>query len=215
MKLDRLIRILLPREDKFFALFQQDAENLLRAAKLLEELMKTSTQDERRQKIQEIKDAEHAGDDITHKIFSELSSTFVTPIDREDIHFLASALDDIVDHIDGAASRALLYNLEHFPEEMSQLADVIYKSAVELNYAIPLMRDMKNHQAILDVCVKINSYENEADKVFHQAIARIFANCADPIEIIKLKDILVALETATDKCEDAANLLESLVLKHA
>lgn len=215
MKLDRLIRLLLPRKETFYILFQQDAVNLLAAAKLLKELVQAVNPDERRQKIKEIKEAELQGDEITHQIFLELSSTFVTPMDREDIHVLASAIDDILDHIEGVSTRVLLYKVEKFSLEMAELVDIIYKSSEELNRAIPLLQDMRDLDAIRDVCVKINSYENEADRVFHEAIARIFTDVSDPIEVIKTKEILAGLETATDKLEDAANILETLVSKHA
>lgn len=216
MKLDSLLQALVPKDDKFFDYFEKDVGNLLAAAKVFKELMtNTMSKEERVQKIKKIEELEHRGDELTHQIFSDLGSTFITPFDREDIHSLASKLDDILDYIQGAATRIILYRVETITPEQEQLATMIHESVVELSKAIPNLRDLKNVASIRESLVKINSIENAADDLFERAIANLFDTCKDPILLIKSKELLVSLETATDQCEDAANVLESIIVKNA
>lgn len=216
MKLDSLLHALLPKDDKFFNYFEKDVENLLEAAKVFRNLMSNSmSKEERAQKIKRIEELEHHGDEVTHKIFSDLGSTFITPFDREDIHALASKLDDILDFIQGAATRLVLYRVEVISPEQERLAGMILDMVYELYKAIPLLRDLSDVTKIRESLVKINSIENEADDLFERAIAGLFETCKDPILLIKTKEVLVSLETATDQCEDAANVIESIIVKTA
>lgn len=215
MKLDQMIRKILPRDDKFFSFLEESTQNLLVAADLMKKLTGARNVKLQKQIVNEIKDLEHRGDSVTHKIFSELNSTFVTPLDREDIHVLASALDDILDHIDGSAQRVVLYNIKKCPPEVIRLSDVLYLSVEELRRGIGLMRDLRQIERLNEVIHKVNQYENDADSIFDQAVADLFKKERNPIQIIKLKEIYVGLETATDKCEDAANVLEGILIKHA
>ncbi len=216
MKLDSLLHALLPKDDKFFNYFEKDVDNLLTAAKVFRDLMSNSmSKEERAQKIKRIEELEHHGDEVTHKIFSELGSTFITPFDREDIHALASKLDDILDFIQGAATRLVLYRVELISPEQERLAGMILDMVYELHTAIPLLRDLSDVVKIRESLVKINSIENEADDLFERAIAGLFETCKDPILLIKTKEVLVSLETATDQCEDAANVIESIMVKTA
>jgi predicted phosphate transport protein (TIGR00153 family) len=216
MKLDSFIHSLLPKDDTFLTYFEKDAENLLSAARVFRDLMTNAiSKEERVQKIRKIEELEHQGDEITHQIFKDLGTTFITPFDREDIHQLASKLDDILDYIQGAANRIVLYRVETITPEMERLAVLIYDATFELHRAIPKLRDLKNVEAIRESLVKINSIENDADDLFERAIASLFDTCTDPILLIKTKEILVSLETATDQCEDAANVLESIIVKNA
>lgn len=216
MKLDSLLHALLPKDDKFFNYFEKDVENLLDAAKVFRNLMSNSmSKEERAQKIKRIEELEHHGDEVTHKIYSDLGSTFITPFDREDIHSLASKLDDILDFIQGAATRLLLYRVEVISPEQERLAGMILDMVYELYKAIPLLRDLSDVTQIRESLVKINSIENEADDLFERAIAGLFETCKDPILLIKTKEVLVSLETATDQCEDAANVIESIIVKTA
>jgi predicted phosphate transport protein (TIGR00153 family) len=216
MKLDSILHALLPKDDKFLGYFEDDAENLLAAAKVFRDLMSnTMSKEERAQKIRKIEELEHHGDEMTHQIFSELGSTFITPFDREDIHQLASTLDDILDYIQGAATRIVLYRVDTITTEQEKLAGMIHDQVVELHRAIPHLRDLKNIEAIRESLVKINSLENEADDLFERAIANLFDTCKDPIQLIKSKELFVSLETATDQCEDAANVIESIIVKNA
>lgn len=216
MKLDGFLHALLPKDDKFFNYFEKDVDNLLNAARVFRDLMSNSmSKEERAQKIKRIEELEHQGDEVTHKIFSELGSTFLTPFDREDIHALASKLDDILDFIQGAATRLVLYRVEVISPEQERLAGMIFDSVYELHKAIPLLRDLSDLAKIRESLVRINSIENEADDLFERAIAGLFETCKDPILLIKTKEVLVSLETATDQCEDAANVIESIMVKTA
>lgn len=215
MKLDFLIRKLLPHDDKFYRMFEDASRNMVKAAEALKDLSFAKSLEEREAVVGRIRDFEHEGDAVTHKIFSELNSTFVTPLDREDIHLLASAIDDIVDHIDGSATRFTLYKIKGCPQNMVHLIDVLYLSIAELSKAISLIRDMHQFEELQKLFKKVNEYENQADSIFEEAIADLFENEKDPINLIKLKEVYVGLETATDKCEDAANVLEGLLIKHA
>ncbi len=214
MKLDRLIQILLPHDEKFYQFFEQSAENLVKATDLLPGLI-ASGASERAALVEQIHEVEHQGDSVTHQIFAELSATFVTPFDREDIHTLASALDDVLDNIDGTASRFLLYKIEGCPPAVSTLVEILRKSVRELHTGVSLLRDFRKSSELVKVLERVNEYENQADDVFEKGIAELFEKKDDPIFIIKMKEIYVGLETATDKCEDAANVMESLLIKHA
>lgn len=209
------LQFLLPKDKKFFPLFNQGTENLLKASKVLVELVNTTSAEKRKELTKEIEHLEHTGDNITHMIFNELSRNFITPFDREDMHALASAIDDILDFIHGSAKRLDLYKITDNPDSITMLADCILKGSLELNTAVKNLENMKNVNIIKEACVKINSLENHADDVFNMGIARLFDEEKDPIQIIKLKEILSALETATDKCEDAANTVQTILVKYA
>jgi hypothetical protein len=215
MKFDRLIQNLLPHDENFYKLFEQASNNIVQAVAVLKELAITQEASGRDKLIMQIKELEHHGDSITHQIFSELNATFVTPFDREDIHELASALDDILDHMDGTASRASLYKLTEFPESVIRLIDVLQLSIGELDRGVGMLRDINKKNELQRVFQKVNDYENVADDVFDNAVAELFDKEKDAIRIIKIKEILVGLETATDKCEDAANVLEGIYIKNA
>jgi len=214
MRFSNVLRVLLPRHDNFFLLFERDAANLMEAGAVLQEAVQLNSNHERAERIARIETLEHQGDEITHDIFRELGASFISPFDREDIHILATALDDVLDYIQGTAKRMTLYEIEQFPQEGIALAKTLKEAINELVSAIPLLRDMANKERVLNACVRINSLENQADDIFEHAIADLFKRSADPLEIIKIKEILVGLETATDKCEDAANALESIILKN-
>jgi predicted phosphate transport protein (TIGR00153 family) len=216
MKLDAILHALLPKDDRFFTLFEKDSDNLLAAARIFKEMMVPGISPvERAQKIKKIEELEHKGDEITHQIFQELGSSFITPFDREDVHELTSKMDDILDFLQGASTRIVLYRVTTITPEAQQLAVLVHDSIVELHKVIPHLRDLRDVKMINESLVKINSIENEADDLFERAIAALFDNCKDPIELIKSKELLVSLETATDQCEDAANVIESIIVKNA
>lgn len=215
MRLDQFIQKLLPQEEKFYAMLEESAQNIVRASDLVKLLSLSTNRSERETIVGQIKELEHRGDEITHRIFSELNGTFVTPFDREDIHRLASSLDDIIDHIDGSAGRFTLYKVKKSPEKLVRLADVLHMSVVELTRGIGMLRKLHKDNDLQEVFKSVHQYENEADALFDQAIAELFDKEKNPIQIIKLKEIYVGLETATDKCEDVANVLEGILIKHA
>jgi hypothetical protein len=209
------LQFLLPQDKKFFPLFEKASANLQTISKVLVDMVSTAAPDKRRELIKEIERLEHVGDNITHEIFSELSANFITPFDREDIHELVSSLDDIVDYIHGSAKRIEHYKMDVLPTEVVKLAELVLSGAEELHKAIIELRHLKHANKIKEACVKINSIENHADDIFDMAIARLFEEEKDAIKVIKMKEVLSALETATDKCEDASNVLEQIIVKNA
>ncbi|MEE1884256.1 DUF47 domain-containing protein [Pedobacter flavus] len=204
-----------PKDKAFQPLFEQASSNVLLIAEKLLETVSTKDLDQRRELIKEIERLEHVGDDITHTIFIELSKNFITPFDREDIHSLVSALDDIADYVHATASNIELYNVVVISETMIKLAEILVEMCRDLDKAVRELRSFKNIRVIADACVRINSGENQADYVTNIAIARLFEFEKDAIELIRQKEILQTLEIATDKCEDAANVLESILVKNA
>jgi hypothetical protein len=214
MRLDRIIQSLVPHDEKFYVLFDNLARTAVEAADVLRTLPSTA-KSERQAIVDAINDLEHKADSITHEIFTELNKTFVTPFDREDIYTLASRLDDIIDYIDGSANRFHLYKIKKNSADIQRLTEIIYQSAIEIQRGIGLMRDHRHVEDLKRVLQKINQYENDADDIFNQSIAELFDSEDNAIELIKNKEVLVSLETATDKCEDVANVLEGIMIKNA
>ncbi|MFN3476161.1 MAG: DUF47 domain-containing protein [Candidatus Methylomirabilales bacterium] len=201
---------LIPREEKFFEYFQEAARNALEAAKALKEMFDHYKDPQGSWKM--IVDFEHEGDKITHQIMRKLNQTFITPIDREDIHALTSALDDVMDAIEAAASRMVLYKIGEVTPEAKKLAHIIVTSAEQVVKAVshmPKLEDIQEH------CIEINRLENQADEVYREAIVALFEGERSPLEVIKWKEIYEILETTTDRCEDVANIVEAVALKHA
>jgi len=203
---------LIPRETKFFDMFNEIAGNLVEGAQVLSDLLHNYDYEKLAAPVQKIKEIEHRGDDMTHRVLIKLNQTFITPFDREDIHLLASSLDDVLDFINGASDRLLTYKITQPSPSAKVLAGIILKQAEELKKAVNLLN--KNHH-LLEHCVEVNRLENEADQVSREAIGRLFDGGYDPITLIKLKELLEILEDASDRAEDAANVLESVVLKNA
>ena len=200
---------LIPRDNSFFAMFSAMSDNLIAGARTLVDLF-ANYQDVEKQ-IEQIHRIEREGDELTHAILTKLNQTFITPFDREDIHELASKLDDVLDFINAAGARIVMYRITTPPPAAGELAAIILKQCQELQQAVSLMQKNGN---ILAHCVEINRLENEADQVSQQAIARLFEREKDPINLIKIKELLECLERATDKAEDVANVLETVVLKN-
>ncbi len=206
---------MLPHDDSFYKFFESASQNLVNASLLLKEIVLAKEGSARDKLVVQIKELEHHGDSLTHQIFSELNSTFVTPFDREDIHQLTSALDDVMDHMDGAASRISLYKIKKCPKSVLTLVDILQLSIAELHRGVEMLPDLDKKNELQRVFQKVNEYENSADTVFERGVAELFDKERNAIQVIKLKEILVGLETATDKCEDAANVLEGIYIKHA
>jgi len=215
MNLNAIIRKLLPRDDKFFRMLEESATNLVEAGALMVRIAHTRKVAERDQLVQRIQDHEHRGDAITHRIFSELNSTFVTPLDREEIHALTSSLDDVMDHMHGSATRLIIYDIRELPEPAERLTEVLVNSMEQLLQGVKYLRDLHHPEPLKVVLQKVNEYENEADAIFEEALTILFKKEKNPIQLIKIKEVYVALELATDKCEDAANVMESILIKHA
>jgi predicted phosphate transport protein (TIGR00153 family) len=204
----------MPREKKFFDLFEQSAHNMVQAAQELKAMVHTwENVPERAAAITEL---EHEGDTITHQIMAQLHRSFITPFDREDIALMAHALDDVIDFIDAAADSMLIYRIGKPSERTLELADIITQAAVEVEKAMPrLRRSGAELRAVLENCVEINRLENMADKVYRSALAELFDNSTDMAGIIKWREIYEQMESATDRCEDVADVLEGVALKHA
>jgi predicted phosphate transport protein (TIGR00153 family) len=200
---------LIPREETFYADFKQMADELRTGARLLEEMF--APDPPLADKAHEIKEVEHKCDFLTHEIIQRLNKTFVTPIDREDIHSLARSLDDVMDAIDNAAALIPLYRIDRVRPGARELTKIISQSADEVRGAVEALEKRKGVQ---DRAVEINRLENEADRVHQRAVGQLFDEERDPIEVMKWKEILDLLEDATDRCEDVANLLENVVVKH-
>ena len=203
---------LIPKDETFFKLFKEMTENIIEGAKLLKEMLDNFEHPAESQR--RIKEVERKGDTITHTIIQKLNKTFITPLDREDIYELASKLDDIIDLIDVCSQKIIVYNVDSIPAQAKSLGFIILQSCIVVDKAVAMLGKKANEQ-IFALCVEVNSLENEADRVYREAISMLFDEEKDPIRLIKWKEIYEALETSTDKCEDAANILESVVVKNA
>jgi predicted phosphate transport protein (TIGR00153 family) len=201
---------LLPRETKFFELFADLSTSLTRGAKLLRSILEDPR--DLKQRVGEMQAIEHEGDRATHAIIMKLNQTFITPFDREDIHRLASSLDDVLDFVNAAAVRLVMYKITQPPSASAELAGIIVLQAEELARGVSLLE--KNGK-VLSHCDEVNRLEDEADHLSRAAIADLFEREKDPIQLIKMKELYEVLEFATDKAEDAANVLEAIVLKSA
>ncbi len=210
-----IVKLFMPKDRVFYSLFEDVAANLVEMGKVLVELVNTKDMTVRKDKVHLIERLEHKNDDYTHRIFVELGQNFITPFDREDIHYLASTLDDVADYIHGSAKRIDIYKVNEINDSVRKLADLINQGVQELARAIPEMRTMSNMRVITDACVKINSLENHADDIYDRAIADLFELESNAVELIKMREIYQALEIATDKCEDSANVIETIIIKYA
>ena len=201
---------LIPRDEKFYDIFREQAEYIHEAALKLVALFEDFRDVEKH--VTEIKFVEHKGDQLVHQLMMKLNQTFITPIDREDIHALGTALDDVLDLVDGAAGRMLTYKIKEITPGARQLAKVILHGSEIIVQAVSLLG--KNDK-ILEYCEQLSHLEEEADRIKGECVARLFENATNPIDIIKWKEIYEVLESTTDKCEDVSDVLEAVVLKAA
>jgi predicted phosphate transport protein (TIGR00153 family) len=201
---------LIPTETRFFDLFIEDAANVLAAARLFEAMVRTYDAPEDR--AREIRDAEHHGDEISHDIGRRLEATFVTPFDREDIYALISALDDVLDYVEECSDTFVLYQIEAPTAVAVQQAAIIVKQCEQLHEALGHLRGFKGLEPYW---IEVHRLENEGDRIVRSAIADLFAGGMDVLEVIKWKDVYALLESTIDKCEDVANIIERITIKHA
>ena len=199
---------LIPRESKFFRMFADVSQNLTQGTRLLHDILKNPANMEPR--LDQLQAIEHRGDEMTHGIITALNQTFITPFDREDIHRLTSSLDDVLDFVNAAGVRLRLYKIKTPPSIAAELAAMIVEQSEELAQGVSLL---EKNKLVLEHCVEVHRLENEADRLSRNAIADLFDNEKDPIHLIKIKELYEVLETATDKAEDAANVLETVALK--
>ena len=202
---------LIPREVRFFDLFEQQSQHIIKGAQLLRELVHNFN--DARAKSHAIKEVEHQGDQVTHDIVRKLNTTFITPIDREDIHDLATRLDDVLDFIEAAAERLVVYRIKEPTSASRAMAEVIVQQTHAMERAIKCLRTMD--PAFHEHAVEVNRLENSADNLLRDSLAALFEEQADPIEVIKWKEIYETMETVTDRCEDVVNVIEGIILKMA
>src|SRR3990172_8818374 len=204
---------LIPKKEKFFEMLQKASQNLSVTAAEFKKLLENYS--ELDQSVKKLKDLEHEGDIITHEIMDKLNRTFVTPIDREDIHALTSGIDDVLDLIDETAGLMKLYYIQKPTPALFKQTEILIKAIEELGKAIKSLEDLKNSRRLLDYCIEVNRLENEGDELLGATLAELFKQNIEPLEVIKLKEIYEHLEQALDKCEDIAVIIEGVVVKNA
>jgi predicted phosphate transport protein (TIGR00153 family) len=205
------VRWFLPKSDEFLTLFQQASDNIVAGTALFHAI--TLDPSNLKEKVERLKELEHVGDRLTHETMDLLNKRFITPFDREDIHALVSRMDDIIDVADAAAQRILLFRIDTIPVQLQRLAEILHASSKELQKAVMALHNTKRHDDAIKSCVEVNRLENDADVVHREALGELFANSVDAITIIKLKDLYGMLESATDRCEDVANVIQSIIIK--
>src|ERR1700730_13304778 len=215
MALNSIMKIFMPKDRAFYSLFEEVAENVAKMGSMLKQVVSEPDFDKRAALISRIEDLEHVNDDLTHRIFTELGRNFITPFDREDIHYLASALDDICDYIFASAKKINFYKVNPNDTGIQKMADLILQASEQIQNAVKELRNMRDMRKITDALVKVNSIENQADDIFDLSIERLFEQEPDAKEVIKKREIYQAMEIATDKCEDATNVIESIIIKYA
>ncbi|HPH67384.1 MAG TPA: DUF47 family protein [Kofleriaceae bacterium] len=203
----------LPKETSFFDFFEQHAALTVEGTKEFLSLVTTGANIEA--KCRRVSDIEHETDVITHRCVEALHKTFITPIDRDSIHRLITKMDDIMDYVEAASERIVMYELTAMTNDVRDLADVLHRSTLDVEKAVRCLRNFKDPQQILKLCIDVNRLENEADAILRRSVARLFKEEKDPIMVIKWKEIYENLENATDRCEDVANIIEGVILEHA
>ena len=204
---------MIPKEEKFFDLFYELASKIEEGGELFLDMVEHYEYSE--PKIAKLKDLEHEADVITHRTYEKMHKTFLTPIDREDIYALVNKMDSILDMIEASAARMYLYKVKVPAKEIIDQAKILNEAIKKVKYIVHAMKNMKNAKTIIDACVEINTLENEGDIVMRMTMTRLFEQEKDPIELIKWKEIFERIEEAIDVCEDVANIVEGIVLKHA
>lgn len=215
MRLNNFGNLFMPKNKVFYELFEGVAEKVLEMAQKLKEMVSEPDHNKRAAVLAQIEDLEHKNDENTHRIFTELGRNFITPFDREDIHYLATSLDDICDYIYASAKKINFYNVNPNDTGIQKMSDLILQGSIEIRKAVMGLRDMKNLREMTEAMVRVNSIENQADDVFDMSIEMLFQQENDFKEVIKKREIYQVMEIATDKCEDAANVIESIIIKYA
>ncbi len=216
MAFGSFLKIFMPKDRVFYTLFEEVTGNLKAMSDVFIKALNEPNRPERDKLLRSLEELEHKNDEVTHRIFIELGQNFITPFDREDIHTLTTSLDDVADYMWGSAKRILNYQIDEIDSTMREFAIVIDKCIDSLHRGIHELRDMKDIRSITDACVTINKLENDADDIFDRSTVALFTTPnLSPIELIKRKDLYQEMEIVTDKCEDAANVIESIIIKYA
>lgn len=213
MGIDKIFQLFVPKDKKFFPLFNEAAQNLTKGASALVDLMNSSDDEERLKIIRLVKSYESAGDNISRRLFDELNRSFITPFDREDIQHLAGSIDDVMDFINSTARRIKLYKVHSLPDDFTNIARLVLEAAIQIETAVKDLPRVKESPVIGMACLKINEIENKCDDIYHEVLSRLFEEETNAIELIKKRDIIMALEKASDKAEDVADVLKSIIVK--
>jgi len=214
MSLNSIFQFLVPKDKKFFPLFEEASSNLIKLASHLHEAVNLPLK-EREVLFLKIDELEQKGEDITRQTNLELSRNFITPFDREDIHSLITSIDNVADYLHGAASRMRLYQVDKITKSIRKLTEINLEACQNIDAAVKELKNLKNMKTITVACAKINKLENKSDMVYNKAVFEIFENETDAKNIIKYKEVLSVLESATDKCKSVASVLESITVKHS
>lgn len=215
MGFNQFIKAFLPQDKVFYSIFEDMGSNLIKMAKIYKDALNTSSINERNTKLLSLEQYEHINDHLTHNIFIELSKNFITPFDREDIHNLAKVMDDVADYMHSSSKRIVHYNLVEIDNYMLGFCNLMLESIEMLAKAVNELRSMKNLRNVAEACVAINSLEGKADDLYDEAISSLFDSDYDTLTIVKLKDIYEEMEIVTDKCEDSADVIESIIIKYS
>ena len=216
MNIDTILKFFVPKDHAFFPLFEKDAKNLIKTTEVLKLLLSTEDIEQQEIFVKQIKELEKVGDDITHTIFDQLNKSFITPFDREDIQDLASSLDDVIDFINGAAQKILLYKPKALMPVFLDMSEVINQAAIEIEVSLHgLNHAGKNKEKIIESCINLNTLENKADDLHHFGLSELFEKEKDTVELIKNKAILETLEKTVDKAEDVSDVLKTILVKMA
>lgn len=215
-KFDGIIKALLPKEEKFHEILGRDTANLEKAVKIFAEIARTSSFEERRVKVLELKAVEHDGDMITREVFDALNQSFITPFDRDDIQSIAIDLDNILDYLESAAQYLVLFELQESPDALRQFADILLKMVQQIDAATGLMWDLANEKQVRDIVVEVSRLENQADALHNTVVADLFKSTGrNPLEIMKWREVYSSLEEAADACRDFSNIVANVVVKYA
>lgn len=214
MSINSIFQFLVPKDKKFFPLFEEASANLVQLASILHEAVNLPLK-ERNELFQRIDELEQKGEDITRQTNLELSRNFITPFDREDMHALITSIDYVADNLHGASSRMRLYQVDKITKSIRKLTEINLEACQHIDNAVKELRDLKKMKNITSACAKISKLESKSDSVYDKAVADIFENETDAKNIIKYKEVLSVLETATDKCKRVASVLESITVKHS
>lgn len=214
MNLNTIFQFFVPKDTKFFPLFEQASTNLVIIAETLHDAV-NAPKDKREDLFKKIEELEHKVEGITQKTQIELSRNFITPFDREDINALIKSIDEVADNMHGAASRMRYYQVEKITKSIRKLTEINLEACQLIDTAVKELKDLKNHQSIKGICKRINKLESKGDVVFDKAVADIFENESDAIKIIKYKEVLSALEMASDSCKGVSNVIEQISVKHS
>jgi uncharacterized protein len=215
MGISKFLKLFVPQEKAFFPLFEQGSDNLVKIAAMLKSLIQADTDQKRHEFAAGIKELELAGDKVTYQVYETLNSTFITPFDREEIHDLASAIDDFADQINSTSQKIDLYKLRNFTPDFEKMADVLIEAAAHVNTAVKELKNLKNISNFTNACLQINICENKADDLYHKAISDFFDNESDTKELIKKKEVLESLEKSADKADNIAKVLKTIQVKNS